>query len=138
MSNLSIEYSICAPHQDPRLANSSASFIKELLPPLCQVRQNCSVMWRGVVCCVVLCCLTQIHVGGVVLANDVDKKRCYMLAHQLSKMNSPCFLVANSAAQGFPLIKLVPQSDATSLPQGMQRKLLSTTPTHNNHNNHYR
>lgn len=60
---------------------------------------------------------------GVVIANDVDKKRCYMLAHHLLKLNSPCFLVANSPAQGFPVIKLAQQQAETPvLNEGRKEK----------------
>lgn len=43
---------------------------------------------------------------GVVIANDIDEKRRYMLIHQINRLASPCFIVTNHEAQGFPLIPL--------------------------------
>ena len=40
--------------------------------------------------------------GGVVIANDVDAKRCYMLIHQAKRLNSPCFMVTNHDASVYP------------------------------------
>ncbi|XP_065913229.1 RNA cytosine-C(5)-methyltransferase NSUN2-like isoform X2 [Dysidea avara] len=39
---------------------------------------------------------------GVVIANDADAKRCYMLVHQAKRLNSPCFMVTNHDASVFP------------------------------------
>lgn len=40
--------------------------------------------------------------SGVVIANDADAKRCYMLVHQAKRLNSPCFMVTNHDAAVFP------------------------------------
>ena len=42
--------------------------------------------------------------GGVVVANDADNKRCYMLVHQAKRLNSPCFMVTNHDASVFPML----------------------------------
>lgn len=39
---------------------------------------------------------------GVVVANDVDNKRCYMLVHQAKRLNSPCFIITNHDAARMP------------------------------------
>ena len=41
--------------------------------------------------------------AGVVIANDADNKRCYMLVHQAKRLNSPCFMVTNHDASVFPM-----------------------------------
>ncbi|XP_064398499.1 RNA cytosine-C(5)-methyltransferase NSUN2-like isoform X2 [Halichondria panicea] len=41
--------------------------------------------------------------AGVVIANDADNKRCYMLIHQAKRLNSPCFIVTNHDASVFPM-----------------------------------
>ena len=41
---------------------------------------------------------------GVVIANDADNKRCYMLVHQAKRLNSPCFMVTNHDASAFPTL----------------------------------
>jgi tRNA (cytosine34-C5)-methyltransferase len=44
---------------------------------------------------------------GVVVANDIDNKRCYMLVRQaMRRMPSPCVLVVNQNAQVFPTLTL--------------------------------
>ena len=42
--------------------------------------------------------------GGVVVANDADNKRCYMLIHQAKRLKSPCFMVTNHDASVFPML----------------------------------
>lgn len=48
---------------------------------------------------------------GVVIANDVDNKRCYLLVHQSSRLNSPnCVIVNQDAAKMPPLFTIDTQS----------------------------
>lgn len=42
--------------------------------------------------------------GGVVVANDVDNSRCYMLVHQAKRLNSSCTIVSNHDASIMPNI----------------------------------
>jgi len=44
--------------------------------------------------------------AGIVIANDSDSKRSYMLVHQTNRLRSPCLLVTNHDAQHFPNIHL--------------------------------
>lgn len=39
---------------------------------------------------------------GVVVANDVDNKRCYMLVHQTKRLHSPCCIITNHEAGTMP------------------------------------
>lgn len=39
---------------------------------------------------------------GVVVANDSDHKRCYMLTHQAKRLNTPCVIIVNHDAAIFP------------------------------------
>jgi tRNA (cytosine34-C5)-methyltransferase len=39
---------------------------------------------------------------GVVIANDLDNKRCYMLMHQLKRLESPNFMIINQDASSLP------------------------------------
>jgi tRNA (cytosine34-C5)-methyltransferase len=39
---------------------------------------------------------------GVVVANDVDNKRCYMLVHQSKRLHSPCSIITNHDAVNMP------------------------------------
>lgn len=51
---------------------------------------------------------------GMVVANDADEKRAYMLVHQLKRFTSPCFLVTTHAGQFFPTLFVKPKTgDAT-------------------------
>lgn len=40
--------------------------------------------------------------NGLVVANDVDNKRCYMLVHQASRLNSPNCIIVNEDAARIP------------------------------------
>ena len=42
------------------------------------------------------------NADGVVVANDIDNKRCYMLVHQAKRLNSPCTIVTNHDASIMP------------------------------------
>jgi 16S rRNA C967 or C1407 C5-methylase (RsmB/RsmF family) len=41
---------------------------------------------------------------GLVIANDSDQKRAYMLVHQGKRLQTPCLMVTNHPAQEFPKI----------------------------------
>ncbi|ORZ39205.1 S-adenosyl-L-methionine-dependent methyltransferase [Catenaria anguillulae PL171] len=41
---------------------------------------------------------------GLVVANDADWKRAYMLVHQTKRLQSPCLMITNHEAQFFPHI----------------------------------
>ncbi|GFU21253.1 hypothetical protein TNCV_9141 [Trichonephila clavipes] len=43
---------------------------------------------------------------GLIVANDREIKRCYMLVHQAKRLNSPCLLITNNDAANFPNIKI--------------------------------
>lgn len=43
---------------------------------------------------------------GVVVANDVDNGRCYMLVHQSKRLNSPAFIITNHDAGTFILFQM--------------------------------
>ncbi|KAJ3149520.1 tRNA (cytosine(34)-C(5))-methyltransferase [Geranomyces michiganensis] len=41
---------------------------------------------------------------GIVIANDADQERCYMLVKQAKRLQSPCLMVTNHDGQQFPSI----------------------------------
>ncbi|KAL7747221.1 tRNA (cytosine-5-)-methyltransferase ncl1 [Sorochytrium milnesiophthora] len=43
---------------------------------------------------------------GLVIANDADSKRAYMLVHQTKRLQSPCLVVTNHEGQFFPNLEL--------------------------------
>lgn len=45
-----------------------------------------------------------VYTAGVVVANDADNKRCYMLVHQAKRLSSPSFMVTNHDASVFPML----------------------------------
>jgi 16S rRNA C967 or C1407 C5-methylase (RsmB/RsmF family) len=45
----------------------------------------------------------------MVIANDVDYQRSYMLVHQTKRLQSPCLVVTNHEAQLFPSIYYTPK-----------------------------
>lgn len=46
------------------------------------------------------------HLDGVVVANDIDNGRCYMLVHQAKRLNSPCSIITNHDASIMPNIMI--------------------------------
>ena len=40
--------------------------------------------------------------NGLVVANDVDNKRCYMLVHQSNRLHSPSVVIINNDASMMP------------------------------------
>lgn len=42
--------------------------------------------------------------SGIVIANDVDNKRCYMLTHQAKRLQSPTLMITNHDAAFMPNI----------------------------------
>ncbi|CAG0894119.1 unnamed protein product [Darwinula stevensoni] len=46
----------------------------------------------------------QVMPDGVVIANDTDNKRCYMLVSQAKRLHSPCLIVTNHDASSMPNI----------------------------------
>ena len=42
---------------------------------------------------------------GFVIANDLDNKRCYMLMHQLKRLESPNFMIINHDASSLPNLR---------------------------------
>lgn len=42
--------------------------------------------------------------SGIVVANDADNKRCYMLTHQAKRLQSPTLMITNHDATLLPNI----------------------------------
>ncbi|XP_039280426.1 tRNA (cytosine(34)-C(5))-methyltransferase [Nilaparvata lugens] len=40
--------------------------------------------------------------SGLVIGNDIDNSRCYMLVHQAKRLNSPCVIVTNHDSTNMP------------------------------------
>ena len=55
-------------------------------------------------------------VDGLVLANDVDNKRCYLLHHEVKRLASPCFMVTNHDASMMPNLRLTSPVSANCWP----------------------
>lgn len=39
---------------------------------------------------------------GLLVANDLDQKRCYMMVHQIKRLQSPCAVITQEDATCFP------------------------------------
>ncbi|KAK4472985.1 hypothetical protein MN116_004183 [Schistosoma mekongi] len=48
---------------------------------------------------------------GMVIANDVDQRRCYMMVHQVKRLQSPCVVITQEDASCFPRLYLTLSSD---------------------------
>lgn len=40
--------------------------------------------------------------SGIIVANDIDRKRCYMLVHQVKRLQSPCVILTEEDASTYP------------------------------------
>lgn len=49
---------------------------------------------------------------GLVIANDVDQKRCYMMIHQVKRLQSPCTVITQEDATCFPRLYIPDDDDA--------------------------
>ncbi|CAI5967292.1 unnamed protein product, partial [Closterium sp. NIES-65] len=52
--------------------------------------------------------------SGMVVANELDIRRCHLLVHQTQRLSSPCILVTNHAAQLFPSLSISSQPSAAA------------------------
>ena len=50
-------------------------------------------------------CVTE----GVVVANDSDNKRCYLMVHQVKRLESANFMIINHDASKMPSLRLSTQ-----------------------------
>lgn len=81
--------------------------------------------YNGVAAALVLTAYTHTHiVAGLVVANDADFKRSYMLVHQSKRLQSPCFVATNHDGQHFPGIRVhAEKQEKTLLPLRFDRVL---------------
>ena len=61
---------------------------------------------------------------GFVIANDLDNKRCYMLMHQLKRLESPNFMIVNQDASAMPNFR-ADAADGTNI---MYDRILADVP----------
>ncbi|KAI9266718.1 S-adenosyl-L-methionine-dependent methyltransferase [Phascolomyces articulosus] len=61
--------------------------------------------------------------SGLVVANDADAKRSYLLVHQLKRMQSPCFIATNHDAADFPGVRLTDETGTITGPLRFDRVL---------------
>lgn len=64
---------------------------------------------------------------GIVIANDVENKRCYTLTHQTKRLQSPNFVVTNLDASKFPSLR-VPSSEPGRLDRLQFDRVLCDVP----------
>ncbi|CAH2231732.1 jg14312 [Pararge aegeria aegeria] len=48
---------------------------------------------------------------GLVMANDVDNSRCYMLVHQAKRLNSPCIVITNHDSAVMPSLVITDEQN---------------------------
>ena len=46
------------------------------------------------------------YILGLVVANDSDNSRCYMLVHQAKRLQSPCVIITNHDASIMPNLQM--------------------------------
>ncbi|CAH8446215.1 unnamed protein product [Heterobilharzia americana] len=55
--------------------------------------------------------LQYVEPTGMIIANDFDQKRCYMMVHQVKRLQSPCVVITQQDATSFPRLYLTLMSD---------------------------
>ncbi|KAI9786560.1 MAG: hypothetical protein M1816_007884 [Peltula sp. TS41687] len=66
---------------------------------------------------------------GLLIANDVDYKRCHLLIHQLKRLNSPNLIVTNHDATIFPPLRLpTPGAQSTKIQYLKYDRILADVP----------
>lgn len=60
---------------------------------------------------------------GAVIANDQDHRRCYMLTHQVKRLNSPCVIITNHDASIYPKLYTTNSETGASEPLHFDRVL---------------
>ena len=66
---------------------------------------------------------------GLVVANDADMKRCFVLIHQTQRLQSPCVLVTNHDASQFPSIALSSVDEVRTPSRRVPQGCLPAPPT---------
>jgi len=64
---------------------------------------------------------------GLVVANDSDNARCYMLTHQAKRLQSPCVIITNHDATIMPDL-MVPATDSDKLVPMLYDRILCDVP----------
>lgn len=65
---------------------------------------------------------------GVIIANDIDEKRCYMMIHQVNRISSPCVIATQHMAQKFPFVRLNATSTDSDHPDLIFDRILADVP----------
>nr|CAH8824333.1 unnamed protein product [Trichobilharzia regenti] len=60
---------------------------------------------------------------GMIIANDFDQKRCYMMVHQVKRLQSPCVVITQQDATCFPRLYLTQSSDEKGNQQELHQLL---------------
>lgn len=65
---------------------------------------------------------------GLVVANDVDNSRCYMLVHQAKRLNSPCIIITNHDSAVMPNFKITDPENPSQTKQMKFDRVLCDVP----------
>ncbi|CAL8102916.1 unnamed protein product [Calicophoron daubneyi] len=60
---------------------------------------------------------------GLVIANDVEQKRCYMMVHQVKRLQSPCAVITQEDASCFPRLYVPVRTDTKDKPSEIEQLL---------------
>ncbi|CDI98258.1 tRNA cytosine34 C5 methyltransferase [Echinococcus multilocularis] len=66
--------------------------------------------------------------SGIVVANDVDRKRCYMLAHQVKRLQSPCVILTEKDASTYPRLFISSPEKPDEVRQMLFDRVLADVP----------
>lgn len=65
---------------------------------------------------------------GVIVANDIDEKRCYMMIHQVNRLSSPCVIATQHLAQKFPYVRMNDAIEGEEHPDLIFDRILADVP----------
>ena len=65
---------------------------------------------------------------GLVVANDLDNKRCYMLMHQLKRLESPNFMIINHDASALPNFRINGEDESGPIQNLVYDRILCDVP----------
>ncbi len=66
--------------------------------------------------------------SGIVVANDLDRKRCYMMVHQVKRLQSPCVILTEEDASVYPRTFIDSPENPEELKQMFFDRILADVP----------
>ncbi|VDD79465.1 unnamed protein product [Mesocestoides corti] len=66
--------------------------------------------------------------SGIVVANDLDRQRCYMMVHQVKRLQSPCVILTEEDASVYPRLFINSSENPDMMQQMLFDRILADVP----------